>query len=91
MTETRLTEMSFDIKQKHHSIHIELIPFGNTWTLRVDDGLEVWHEEYSHASLGMMRVAALVRCVELNGGTFTSSPDGFQHAAVQFLMDEAQS
>jgi hypothetical protein len=83
-------EMSFDIKQEHHSIHIELIPFGNTWTLRVDDGLEVWHEEYSFASLGMMRVAALVRCVELNGGTFTSSPDGFQHAAVKFLMDEAQ-
>lgn len=88
MTEPTIEPMSLTLIEGQHVFHIRLINSGDNWMLQVDDGIEVWREEFRFASVAMMRVAALVRCIEVDSGGFLHDADRFQLNSIVLLSQE---
>jgi hypothetical protein len=91
MNNIELQQMTFNIHKVGHHLPTDVVtltPCSEGWVIFSDDGLEVWSETYSSASVALMRAAALVRSYEVDGGSFMSDAGFFQDAAEAFLDDE---
>ena len=91
MSDIELQGMTFNIHKVGHlypSAVVVTTPTPDGWALFADDGLEVWSEYYRSASVALMRAAALVRCYELDGGSFMKEPKQFKLDAVVWLRQE---
>lgn len=93
MSDIELQGMTFNIHKVGHlypSAVVVTTPTPDGWALFADDGLETWSEYYQSASVAMMRAAALLRCYEVNGGSFISDEEEFQPLAEAFLDREVK-
>ena len=91
MNNVELQQMTFNIHKVGHHLPTDVVtitPCSEGWVIFSDDGLEVWSETYPSASVALMRAAALVRCYELDGGSFLKDPKRFKLDAVVWLRQE---
>jgi hypothetical protein len=88
MNSVELQQMTFNIHKVGHHLPTDVVtltPCSEGWVIFSDDGLEVWSETYSSASVALMRASALVRCYELDHGAFITDAGIFEREAEQFL------
>ena len=91
MSDIELQGMTFNIHKVDQHLPTDVVtitPTDEGWVIESDDGLEVWSETYQSASVALMRAAALVRCYELDGGSFMKEPEQFKLDAVVWLRQE---